>query len=98
MDETVTLTELREIAPKRFIVGFSDGTELRLSLDSVAELSLYSGREFSAEDYAALRGRAALSQCKERALRLIRARAMACSASAVSYIDGAWKRRSGMQR
>lgn len=74
MDETVTLTELREIAPKRFIVGFSDGTELRLSLDSVAELSLYSGREFSAEDYAALRGRAALSQCKERALRLIGAR------------------------
>lgn len=74
MDGTVTVTELREIAPKRFVAGFSDGTELRLSLDSVAALSLYAGRAFSAEDYAALRGQAALSQCKERALRLIGAR------------------------
>ncbi|MDR1131404.1 MAG: recombination regulator RecX [Oscillospiraceae bacterium] len=72
--EQIRVTELRELAPKRFLAGFSDGAELRLSLDTVAALSLYKGRALSPEAYAGLRSAAALSACKERALRLIGAR------------------------
>lgn len=70
----ITVTELREYAPKRFIAGFSDGSEMKLSLDTVADLSLYQGRALSAEEFAELRTSAGLSRCKERALKLIGAR------------------------
>ncbi len=70
----MTITELREISSGKFIVGFSDGSEMKLSLDIVADLSLYRGRELSDEEFSKLKASAELSACKERALRIIGAR------------------------
>ena len=70
----MTITELREISSGKFIVGFSDGSEMKLSLDIVADLSLYRGRELSDEEFSKLKASAELSSCKERALRIIGAR------------------------
>ena len=74
--ETVTVTELRETAPKRFIAGFSDGSELRLTLDTVADLSLFKGRELTEAEFLSLRSASELTKCKERALKIIGARPM----------------------
>ena len=70
----MTITELREVSSGKFIVGFSDGSEMKLSLDIVADLSLYRGRELSDEEFSKLKASAELSSCKERALRIIGAR------------------------
>lgn len=70
----MTITELREITAGKFVVGFSDGSELKLSLDIVADLTLLKGRELSDEEFSLLQSRASLSACKERALRIIGAR------------------------
>ncbi|MFB0919386.1 MAG: regulatory protein RecX [Oscillospiraceae bacterium] len=72
--ENITVTELRETLQGRFTVGFSDGSELKLPLDTVADLSLFKGRELSSKEFSALRSAAELSKCKERALRIIGAR------------------------
>ena len=76
VSENVIVTELRETSQGRFTVGFSDGSEMKLPLDTVADLSLYKGRELSKEEYSALLSAAELSKCKERALRIIGARPM----------------------
>jgi len=70
----MTITELREIASGKFVVGFSDGSEMKLSLDTVADLTLFKGRELEADEFLQLQARASLSSCKERALRIIGAR------------------------
>lgn len=70
----MTITELREIAAGKFTVGFSDGSEMKLSLDIVADLSLFRGQELSEDEFSKLKSRAELSKCKERALRIIGAR------------------------
>lgn len=70
----MTITELREISSGKFIVGFSDGSEMKLSLDIVADLSLFRGQELDKEEFLRLKSRAELSKCKERALRMIGAR------------------------
>ena len=70
----MTITELREISSGKFVVGFSDGSEMKLSLDIVADLSLFRGQELEEEDFSKLKSRAELSKCKERALRIIGAR------------------------
>jgi len=70
----MTITELRETSSGKFIVGFSDGSEMKLSLDTVADLSLYRGRELTGEEFSKLKSAAELSSCKERALRIIGAR------------------------
>ncbi len=70
----MTITELREASSGKYTVGFSDGSEMRLSLDIVADLSLYRGRELSNEEFSRLKASAELSSCKERALRIIGAR------------------------
>ena len=72
----ITVAELRETSQGRFIVGFSDGSEMKLPLDTVADLSLYKGRELSEKEFSALRSAAELSKCKERALRIIGSRPM----------------------
>ena len=72
------VTELRETSSGRFVVGFSDGSELRAGLDAVADLSLYKGRELDEDEFSQLSSAAALSACKERALRLIGMRPMSC--------------------
>ncbi|PKM72500.1 MAG: hypothetical protein CVU91_08920 [Firmicutes bacterium HGW-Firmicutes-16] len=70
----IIVTELRETIQGKFVVGFSDGSEMKLALDTVADLSLFKGRELSEEEFSALRSAAELSKCKERALRIIGAR------------------------
>ncbi|NCC69005.1 MAG: regulatory protein RecX, partial [Clostridia bacterium] len=72
----MTITELREIKQGRFVVGFSDGSEMKMSLDIVADLSLFLGRELSEEEFSKLKSAVTLSSCKERALRIIGARPM----------------------
>lgn len=74
----MTVTELRETSKGRFVVGFSDGSELRAGANAVSDLSLYMGRELSEEEFSKLFSLAALSACKERALRLIGMRPMSC--------------------
>lgn len=72
------ITELRELSTGRFAVGFSDGSEVKLSANAVADLGLYKGRELSDEELLALTAKLSLSKCKERALRIIGARPMSC--------------------
>lgn len=74
----MTITEFRETAQGKFIVGFSDGSEMKLSLNIVADLSLFKGRELSDEEFSCLQSSVMLSSCKERALRIIGARPMSC--------------------
>jgi len=74
----MTITELREITQGRFIVGFSDGSEMRLNLDIVADLSLFRGRELSDEEFGAIKSSSELSGCKEKALKIIGARPLSC--------------------
>ena len=74
----MTITEFRETAQGKFIVGFSDGSEMKLSLDIVADLSLFKGRELSDEEFLHLQSSVKLSSCKERAFRIIGARPMSC--------------------
>lgn len=75
---SITVTELRELSPKKFAVGFSDGSVIKLSLDAVSDLSLFQGKELSEEELSELNSRASLSSCKERALRIIAAKPMSC--------------------
>lgn len=72
----MTLTELREIRPGHFEAKFSDGSSLKIGLDIVADHSLYSGRELTPEQFAALSAAAGLGRARERALRMIGARPM----------------------
>ena len=72
--ESVAITELRETVPGKFVVGFSDGSEIKLNLDAVADLSLFKGRELTEKEFSSLRAAAGLTMCKERALRIIGAR------------------------
>lgn len=71
-----TITELRALKTGRFTVGFSDGTEVRLSANAVADLGLYPGRELTDDELLQLASRVSLTKCKERALRIIGARPM----------------------
>ena len=65
----MTITELREISTGKFLLGFSDGSELRVGLNTVADLSLFRGRELTEQDYEDILSAAGLAACKERALR-----------------------------
>ena len=72
--ENVSITELRELSQGRFLVGFSDGSEMKIGLNTVADMSLFKGRELSGEELLQLRAATELSKCKERAMKLIGAR------------------------
>jgi regulatory protein len=72
------VTELKEISAGRFLVSFSDDSEMKLGLDLVTDFSLYSGRELSEEEKQELLSAAGLFACKERALRMIGARPLSC--------------------
>ncbi|MGI5985849.1 MAG: regulatory protein RecX [Clostridiales bacterium] len=74
----MTITELREITAGKFIAGFSDGSEMRLGLDIIADLSLFKGRELSDEELSKIKSYSEFSSCRERALRIIGARPMSC--------------------
>ena len=71
-----TVTELRELQTGRFAVGFSDGSEVKLSANAVTDLGLYQGKELTDEALVELASRVSFTKCKERALRIIGARPM----------------------
>lgn len=74
----MVLTELRPLSGDKFTAVFDGGETVRVSTIQVADFSLYSGREMTGEEYAALQAAARLFACRERALRIIGARAMSC--------------------
>ena len=72
----ITLTDLKQTGPERFLARFDNGEELRTTLAVVTELSLYSGRTLTDDELSAVRDASARSRCRQRALRIIGARAM----------------------
>ena len=74
----MTVAEIQGLRGDRFKVCFSDGTELKTGLELITDFSLYKGRELSGEEYGKLMDASRLSDCKNRALRLIGRRPMSC--------------------
>ena len=72
----ITLTDLKQTGPERFLARFDNGEELRTTLAVVTELSLYSGRTLTEDELSSVRDVSARSRCRQRALRIIGARAM----------------------
>ncbi|MBR1658787.1 MAG: regulatory protein RecX [Oscillospiraceae bacterium] len=70
------ITELRQTKNDRYALTLDSGERFTVTLNDVADFSLYTGRELTEDELDALRGAAALSRCKERAMRIIGARAM----------------------
>ena len=70
------VTELRQLSDDRFVLALDSGETLRVTLNDVADFSLFAGRLLTAGELEALRAAAALSRCRERAMRIIAARAM----------------------
>lgn len=57
----------------RYFVLFNDGSSMRLYRQTVEDFGLYTGMEFSAEDYQKLRSAAGQMSAKMRAVRIISA-------------------------
>lgn len=72
------LTELRPLAGDRFTAVFDSGETVGVSAIQVADFYLYSGREMTEGELDELKSAARLFSCRERALRIIGARAMSC--------------------
>lgn len=73
----MTITELKQLrSAGQYAVCFSDGSTLRTTANVIADLSLYTGRTLTPEEYTRLQARSALAACRERALRIIGMRAM----------------------
>ena len=72
------LTELRPLAGDRFTAVFDSGETVGVSAIQVADFYLYSGREMTEGELDELKAAARLFSCRERALRIIGARAMSC--------------------
>ena len=70
------LIELRQTAPERFLARFDTGEELRTTLAVVTDFHLRSGKELTSQELDALRAASERSRCRQRALRIIGARAM----------------------
>ena len=60
----------------RYYVDLEDGSSIKVNVNLIADYSLYTGRELSDEELAALRGDADKTQLRARALRITGARAM----------------------
>lgn len=74
----MTVTEIQGLRGGKFKVCFSDGTELKAGLELITDFSLYKGRVLSEEEYGGMMDASRLSDCKNRALRLIGRRPMSC--------------------
>lgn len=70
------VTELRQISPDRYEIGLSDGSAIKAGLNQVADFSLFVGRELADGELESLRAEADRQRCRERAMRVISARAM----------------------
>ena len=74
--ENVTVAGLRRLSDTRFELSLESGETLKIALEQVADFSLCAGRELTDTELGRLRSAAVLSRTKERALRIINARAM----------------------
>ncbi len=72
----VILTELKQTGPETFLARFDNGEELKTTLNVVTDQVLFAGKHLEDEEMEALRGASSRSRCKQRALRIIGARAM----------------------
>lgn len=72
----MTVQELRQTAGERYEMLLYDGTKIKTTLSVVAEFSLYTGRELGDEELKAVISASELGRCKDRAMRIIGARAM----------------------
>lgn len=72
----VRLEELKQTSPERFTLIFSDGSEVKATLNIVIDRYLHLGMELDEDTYAALKSECAYSLCQARALRLIGSQAM----------------------
>ena len=70
------LIELKQTAPERFLARFDTGEEMRTTLAVVTDFHLRSGKELTSQELDALRAASERSRCRQRALRIIGARAM----------------------
>ena len=70
------LIELKQTALERFLARFDTGEELRTTLAVVTDFHLRSGKELTEPELNALRAASERSRCRQRALRIIGARAM----------------------
>ena len=66
-----TITSLRQISQERYEILFDDGGKCLTSFTVVADYGLYTGRELTEEEVAAVLSASSLARCKERAMRLI---------------------------
>ena len=72
----MTITELRQTVPERFIVRFDDGAELKTTLSAVADLGLYLGKKLDEDEFRQVKAASELALCKNRATHIIGARAV----------------------
>lgn len=72
----MTVTALRQLSAERYELSFSDGTAAKTTLSVIADLSLYTGRELTDAEYESVISASELARAKERAMRIIGARAM----------------------
>ena len=70
------LIELKQTASERFLARFDTGEEVRTTLAVVTDFHLRSGKELTSPELDALRAASERSRCRQRALRIIGARAM----------------------
>ena len=70
------LIELKQTAPERFLARFDTGEEMRTTLAVVTDFHLRAGKELTAPELDTLRAASERSRCRQRALRIIGARAM----------------------
>jgi regulatory protein len=73
------LEALEPLGGERFMVRLSDGREFKVSSAMVADFSLHAARRFSDEEIWELEAASAALGCRERALRLLGARAYSCN-------------------
>lgn len=73
---TIKIDELKRITPEKYIAILENGEQLETFLTVVADYSLYSGRELTENEYAAVERASTLAGAKARALRIIGSRPM----------------------
>lgn len=76
MAALITIVELRQTVPERFIAKFDDGSELKTTLNTVADMGLYSGKTLTGAEYDAVVAASGKTLCSDRAMHIIGARPM----------------------
>ena len=65
-----------EKSKEKFVVTFENGTNIKVSTAQIADFGLYSGREFTPEEYNELKSAIELSSAKASALRILGSRSL----------------------